>query len=976
MLPNIVFFEGTDATDTVSLWETDGTAGGTFELTDVPSGAPLITGQAIFGFAPSPAVSLDLTVFNNQVLFSGRVGPTDIGPFTLWTSDGTVAGTVPLTITGAKSNGLFSPTVTPGFTVFGAEVLFRGLDTSGASGLWMTDGTAPDTKEITGVNGAASTGVNPTDITVLNDTAALFNGENAALQQGLWTTTGNGAGTHELTSIDGASASGLNPTDITAFNGKALFNGLDANGLSGLWMTNGSAAGTHELLAGAGASGLDPTDMTVFESEVLFSALDANGLTGLWVTDGTAGGTHEVFAEAAGATAAKDPHGLSPTDLTVFNGEVFFSGFDQNGHKQLWETDGTAVGTKMLTVAAASRGGLNPSNMEIYNGQLLFQGNGQQRVSGLWTTDGTGPGTQEITPIPGVYSFGFAAEDLTSLTPGSSSPPPLPTVAPTIAGTVSGETTSSEAPISPFAHVTIGDAQVGATETLTITLGGKGGTLSDGTGFSSLTAVSAGVYRLSGTAAAITSELDALIFKPTAGAPNTTSTTTFTLRDLSSVGRAVADSTTSVIDSDSGSTPPPPTAPTIAGTVAGQTTTSETPVRPFADVTIGDANAGATDTLTITLGGKGGTLTDGTGFSSLTTVSAGVYRLSGIAAAITSELEALLFTPTAGAPDTTSTTTFTLSDQSSAGGAPVVNNTTSVIDSDPAVAPTVTSSILWQNTSGQASIWNMDGNTVVGGGAVSPNPGPSFRAVGTGDFNKDGHSDVLWQNSSTGQASIWEMSGNSLLGGGPVSPNPGLNFDAVGTGDFNGDGFSGILWQNTSTGQASIWEMNGNTLTGGGPVTPNPGPSWKAIGTGDFNKDGDSDILWQNTNTGQVSIWEMHGNTLIGGGPVTPNPGTAWQAIGTGDFNHDGFADILLQNKNTGQVSVWEMNGNNLIGGGQVANPGTSWHAVGTGAGGSDILLQNTSGQATIWDMSGNTITGGGPVSPNPGPSWHTIGLT
>ena len=70
------------------------------------------------------------------------------------------------------------------------------------------------------------------------------------------------------------------------------------------------------------------------------------------------------------------------------------------------------------------------------------------------------------------------------------------------------------------------------------------------------------------------------------------------------------------------------------------------------------------------------------------------------------------------------------------------------------------------------------------------------------------------------------------------------------------------------------------------------------------------------------------------------------------------------------------MNGNNLIGGGQVANPGTSGQAIGTGAGGSDILLQNASGQATIWEMSGNTIAGGGLVTPNPGPSWHTIGLT
>ena len=85
-------------------------------------------------------------------------------------------------------------------------------------------------------------------------------------------------------------------------------------------------------------------------------------------------------------------------------------------------------------------------------------------------------------------------------------------------------------------------------------------------------------------------------------------------------------------------------------------------------------------------------------------------------------------------------------------------------------------------------------------------------------------------------------------------------------------------------------------------------------------------------------------------------------------FQPGHFSDILFQNKNTGQVSVWEMNGTSLIGGGPVsANPGTSWHAIGTGAGGSDILLQNTSGQASIWEMNGNTIAGGGPVSPIPG---------
>jgi FG-GAP-like repeat len=163
-----------------------------------------------------------------------------------------------------------------------------------------------------------------------------------------------------------------------------------------------------------------------------------------------------------------------------------------------------------------------------------------------------------------------------------------------------------------------------------------------------------------------------------------------------------------------------------------------------------------------------------------------------------------------------------------------------------------------------------------------------------GDFNGDSHSDILWQNAS-GQASIWDMNQNALTGGGTVSPNPGSSWKAIGSGDFNGDSHSDVLWQNAN-GQASVWEMDGNSLIGGGPVSPNPGPSWKALGSGDFNGDGLSDILFQNTMSGQVSIWEMNGNHLIGGGPVSPNPGPAWKAIGTGDFNDDGHSDILFQN--------------------------------------------------------------------------------
>jgi len=52
-----------------------------------------------------------------------------------------------------------------------------------------------------------------------------------------------------------------------------------------------------------------------------------------------------------------------------------------------------------------------------------------------------------------------------------------------------------------------------------------------------------------------------------------------------------------------------------------------------------------------------------------------------------------------------------------------------------------------------------------------------------------------------------------VIGGGIVG-SPGTSWHVIGTGDYNGDGFSDILWQNTD-GTVAIWEMDGTTTLGG-----------------------------------------------------------------------------------------------------------------------------------------------------------------
>ena len=101
-------------------------------------------------------------------------------------------------------------------------------------------------------------------------------------------------------------------------------------------------------------------------------------------------------------------------------------------------------------------------------------------------------------------------------------------------------------------------------------------------------------------------------------------------------------------------------------------------------------------------------------------------------------------------------------------------------------------------------------------GAAGPfNPGPSWQIKGTGDFNGDGKSDILWQGSD-GTPAIWLMDGINAVAVGAVGPfNPGPSWQIKGTGDFNGDGKSDILWQN-SDGTPAIWLMNGmNAATRG-----------------------------------------------------------------------------------------------------------------------------------------------------------------
>jgi hypothetical protein len=187
--------------------------------------------------------------------------------------------------------------------------------------------------------------------------------------------------------------------------------------------------------------------------------------------------------------------------------------------------------------------------------------------------------------------------------------------------------------------------------------------------------------------------------------------------------------------------------------------------------------------------------------------------------------------------------------------------------------------ILWRNANGDTSIWLMTVNGTQVQVLSTTDLGlvpTSWSVVQTGDFNGDGMADILWSNTN-GDTSIWLMTANGTqmqvlsvtdLGVVPTSWN------IAGTGDFNGDGKSDILWRNTN-GDTSIWLMTVSGTQVRVSSTNDLGSvptSWGVAVTGDFNGDGMSDILWRNTN-GDTSIWFMNGTLVssVSGLGVVPN---------------------------------------------------------------------------------------------------------
>lgn len=118
-----------------------------------------------------------------------------------------------------------------------------------------------------------------------------------------------------------------------------------------------------------------------------FAASDPVHGVELWCTDGTPEGTRLVSDINVGAASS------SPQQLTNYNGYVYFLASNGTGPPALWQSDGTAAGT----ILVSNLGGSTPIQVSVINGRLQILTNDTTVGYESWISDGTTAGTLPIS---------------------------------------------------------------------------------------------------------------------------------------------------------------------------------------------------------------------------------------------------------------------------------------------------------------------------------------------------------------------------------------------------------------------------------------------------------------------------------------------------------------------------------------------------------------------------------------------------
>ncbi|HEY0553897.1 MAG TPA: hypothetical protein VGG20_06485 [Thermoanaerobaculia bacterium] len=204
--------------------------------------------------------------------------------------------------------------------------------------------------------------------------ATVGGGEDAVL----WSTDGTAASTVELTSrICPSPCVDVRP--LGTVGGVALL----AAHPGGVWRTDGTPAGTFPVTRTLDSTGesaqISPSDGTLF-----FTACGPILGCELWSSDGSRAGTRVLRDIVPG------PNGSYPHSLTSWEGKLYFlAGGETLANTGLWSTDGTTAGTRFI--AHSVNNFVNGDTLVAASGRRLFF-TSLDVTEQLWTSDGTPPG--------------------------------------------------------------------------------------------------------------------------------------------------------------------------------------------------------------------------------------------------------------------------------------------------------------------------------------------------------------------------------------------------------------------------------------------------------------------------------------------------------------------------------------------------------------------------------------------------------
>ena len=386
-IDGVLYFQARDLQGAEELWRSDGTRAGTKLIKDIYPGS--------IGSRPEGFV-----VHQGSIYFIARNEDGD----ELWTTDGTAAGTVQITdINPGSGDSLMRFTRAddfwrPAMISVGQWLFFAADDGESGFELWRSDGTEAGTKRVKDIFRGPDSGIEAPRFAAVGDTLFFFAMNNTNQGSELWKSDGTAQGTVLVESINDVPGETAfpNPLDtdgiLAATSTNVFFRGFDGSNV-GLYTSDGASVTRLVETSPSGVVSPNFLDgLTVWQDLLYFRAhTDGRGAE-LWVSDGTPAGTRILreYARENGSTIR------NPTEFVPSGDYLFFAcdtGTRDRIGQELCRTDGTPEGTVLVREIQPGAGFSSPSEFVDVEGILYFTARTDDLGIELYRSDGTSQGT-------------------------------------------------------------------------------------------------------------------------------------------------------------------------------------------------------------------------------------------------------------------------------------------------------------------------------------------------------------------------------------------------------------------------------------------------------------------------------------------------------------------------------------------------------------------------------------------------------